>query len=240
MISKIIIICLITFLGAFIQASTGFGFAIVAMATIPLLLTMTDSIMLLLFCSVVTIGYLAIKNIRYVNYKQLILPLIFSLAGNYIGLTVLVNMGNELAIKLLGGLMILLSIYFFFFADKIRLPINQLSASTAGVISGLLGGFFNIPGPPMVLYYSVAIKQKKEYFSTLQMLFFINTVFKLGYLLIFNRISDYILPIIPYAVVFSIIGMIIGFALFKHLSTKSVKRIVYLLMACSGIWFIVS
>lgn len=239
MTQSIIIICIAVFIGAFIQASIGFGFAIVTMAVIPLFIQMTDSLMLLFLCSTIIVGYLAIRNIRYVNYKLLIVPLIFTLIGNYVGLLALVNTDNELAVKLLGGLLILFSIYFFLFSDKVKLPNNQISASIAGIISGVISGFFNIPGPPMVLYYSVAIKDKKAYFATLQMLFFISVLFKIVLFLITEEVSETIKPIIPFAVLFSVLGLILGIYFFNRLSSEKVKKMVYIFMTLAGIWYIV-
>lgn len=239
MTSTTVYICIITFIGAFIQASTGFGFAIITMATMPLLLSVTDSIMVLLFCSTLTIGYLAMKNIKHVNYRLLLVPLIFSLAGNYVGLTFLFHSENALALKLLGGLLIMLSVYFFLFTDKIRLPNNQLCASLAGICSGLLGGFFNVPGPPMVLYYSVTIKEKQAYFATLQMLFFLSVIFKMIYFIVTQGISNAVKPVIPYAVLASTAGMMVGILLFNRMSSNKIKKIVYIVMALSGVWYII-
>lgn len=150
--TDIILICVILFFASFIQAASGFGYAIAAMAFLPIFLPLTDGMMLTIICSFLIILYMYIKHRKHVNYKIAILPLAISLVGAVVGLLLLVNTSNDLAIKILGGFLIALSVYFFVFAQRIKIPNNRISASVAGLVSGLTGGFFNIGGPPVVLF----------------------------------------------------------------------------------------
>lgn len=238
--TDIILICVILFFASFVQAASGFGYAIAAMAFLPIFLPLTDSMMVTIICSFLIMLFLYIKYRKHVNYKLAVLPLIFSLAGALVGLVLLVNSSNELAIKILGGFLIALSIYFFIFAQRIKIPNNRISASTAGLISGLTGGFFNIGGPPVVLFYSVAAKNKLEYLATLQFLFLCMGVLKFVYFVVTLGISKQVLTIAPFGIAASALGMVLGMALFDKLPSKIINRVVYVIMAVAGVWYLFS
>lgn len=234
-----ILICIILFFAAFIQSASGFGYAITAMAFLPMFLPLTDGMMVTIICSFFMILYLFLKYRKHINYKIVVLPLVFSLAGAYVGLTLLIGASNELALKILGGFLIALSIYFFIFAQRIKLPNNRISASLAGLVSGLTGGFFNMGGPPVVLFYSVAAKDKKEYLATLQFLFLCMSILKFSYFTVTLGISEQVLSITPFGILSSAVGMVLGMVVFDKMPDKIINRVVYVIMAVSGIWYVV-
>ena len=238
--TDIILICVILFFASFVQAASGFGYAIAAMAFLPLLLPLTDGMMLTIICSFPIMLYLYIKNIKHVNYRIAVLPLVFSLAGALVGLMLLVNSPNALALRILGGFMVALSIYFFIFSERIKIPNNRISASVAGLVSGLTGGFFNIGGPPVVLFYAVAAKDKREYLATLQFLFLCMSIVKFTYFTAKIGIAKQVLVISPYGVGVSLLGMVLGMLVFNKLSGKVIHRVVYVIMALSGLWYLFS
>ncbi len=236
--TDIIIICIMLFFAAFLQAASGFGYAIAAMTVLPMFLSLTDCMMVITVCSFSITVYLFMKYRKHVNYKIVILPLVFAMAGVIAGITLLVGSSNELALKILGGFLLVLSIYFFFFANKIRIPNNRISASIAGLASGLTGGFFNIGGPPLVLYYSVAARDKKEYIATLQFIFLFIGIARFVYLAATIGISAKALNITPFGIIASGLGMVIGTLVFDKLPGKIINKVVYVIMALSGIWYL--
>lgn len=236
--TDMILISLILFAAAFVQSASGFGYAITAMTVLPLFLPLTDSMMVTIICSFFMILYLFLKYRKHVNYKIAFLPFVFSLAGAYVGLVLLVGSPNELALKILGGFLIVLSVYFFIFAQRIKLPNNRVSASVAGLVSGLVGGFFNMGGPPVVLFYSVAAKDKKEYIGTLQFLFLCMSILKFSFFTATLGISEHVLTIIPFGVASSAVGMVLGMMAFDKMPDKIINKVVYVIMALSGIWYL--
>lgn len=237
--TDIILICIVLFFAAFVQSASGFGYAIAAMAFLPMFMPLTDGMMTTVLCSFPMIVYLYIRNFKHVNYRIAVLPLVFSLGGAVVGMMLLIGSPNALALKILGAFLLGLSIYFFIFAQRIRLPNNRISASVAGLVSGLTGGFFNIGGPPVVLFYSVAAKDKKEYLATLQFLFMCMSVVKFVYFTATIGISRQVLVITPYGIGVSLLGMVLGMMVFNKMPGKIINRVVYVIMALAGIWYLV-
>jgi uncharacterized membrane protein YfcA len=223
---------------AFVQATTGFGFAIIIMSIWPLILPVSEATQLMMFGSFVSVTYIAIKYRRHINFKIVIVPLLFALGGTILGLNLLLGTDNELVIKIIGGIMMALSVYFFVFSKRVRIQENIWTASLAGTLSGILSGFFNITGPPLVLYYSAAAKDKEEYTGTVQFLFSVVVVFKMVYLYFKRGLSPLVISHIPIVVVASAIGMLLGLLVFRKLPTDTVKKIIYILMFLAGLWYI--
>ena len=102
-----------------------------------------------------------------------------------------------------------------------------------------MGGFFSIPGPALVLYFTVATRSKEEYIATLQFSFTVQLVAKIIYLWARRGLSGYIAGHIPGVVAASAIGIVLGLRLFDRVSAKTLRRLVLILMVVSGVWYIV-
>jgi len=233
-----IAIVLVVILGAFTQSSAGFGFSIITMSLFPLFYSVVDSMILVVFINFVAVTYVVVKYFKFIRFRLLIVPLLLSLVATYFGLVNIVSIDNDIFVRILGGALILLSIYFFFFSSKISIPANQWTASTAGIVTGLMNGFFSMPGPPAVLYYSAAIKDKKEYIATIQTLFLVNSILKSVFFITNYDVSADILKIIPIAVIAAIIGTLLGNKAFKKLSSENLKKVVYVVMVLAGIKYL--
>lgn len=234
------IFLLITSVSAgFIQAATGFGFAIICMSLWPLALPIKSSAVLQFFSALLCIAYVAIKLHTHINYKQLFIPLAFSLTGSYFGLLILNTGDDGLLKKCFGIILIILSIYLYKYSHKVRLPANKISAVIVGIAAGILGGLYNITGPPMVLYYMAATNSKEEYNATIQAFFAINLIFKIILSYILGAVTAEILSLIPIVFIGSICGTLIGIKAFKKLNSNTVKQYVYLFMGVVGFWYMV-
>ena len=148
-------------------------------------------------------------------------------------------MDNGLAMKILGLSLILLSIYFYFFSDKIKVPINKWSALIGGGISGLMGGLMGVPGPPIVLYYSVALPKKEAYLATIQTFFLINDLIRVFFLTQTMTITPTMFKSLPIAFVTAVVGLMLGNAAFKRMSSKGLQQLIYAFMSLSGLYYLI-
>ncbi len=231
-------IILIVILGAFSQSSSGFGFSIITMSLFPLFFSVINSMVLVAFTNIIAVTFIVIKYFKYVKFKLLMIPAALTLLTTYIGLMNLVSIDNSSIIKILGISLILLSIYFFFFANKIQIPANQFTAAVVGITAGLMNGFLAIPGPPIVLYYSAALKDKKEYMATVQFLFLMSNILKIYFFTINYGVSSEIAKYIPFMIIAAIFGTFIGHNAFKKLSSDSLRKVIYVIMVISGVKYL--
>lgn len=234
-----VVIFITIVLAAFVQSSTGFGFSIVVMSVWPLFFPVVEASQLMMFGSIISTLLIAWKFRKHINFKVIPVPLVFGTVGNVVGIMALVEVSNVLAVKIVGVLLVLLALYFFVLDDRIRIPQNIATASVAGIVSGLMGGFLNIPGPAIVLYYTAVARTKEEYFGTVQFYFLVLIVVKFTLLWIKRGLPHFVIINAPLVVIAGLIGMVFGLKVFHVVSATLLKRLVLVLMVASGIWYII-
>ena len=158
-IYQLLLIAAIAMGGSFIQSVTGFGFGIFAMMFLPYIFSLfTEANMLSSILGALTSIFVLITMYKYVNWKNVVFPLIGSFAGTFIAVTFIKTQSNSTLKLLLGAVLFLLSIYFLFFSNKIRIKITWYTGIIAGFVSGIMGGMFAMSGPPAVIYYMQSVK----------------------------------------------------------------------------------
>ena len=102
-------------------------------------------------------------------------------------------------------------------------------------VSGVMGGMFAMPGPPLVLYCISTLEDKREYVTTLQAF---SVVFNLFYTIFRFKAGFYSDDTWLWWVIGlggAIIGSSLGTRCFDVISNRMLKRIVYVMMIVSGI-----
>ena len=140
---------------------------------------------------------------------------------------------------LLGTILIILSIYFIFFNNKINIKPTFTSGLTAGGLGGILSGLFSTGGPPAVLYLSSAAPDNITYFATIQFYFCFTNIYGTSMRVINGIITTEILFFAAIGMVGCLIGDGIGRIIFSKLDSTKLKTIIYIGMIISGITMIV-
>ncbi|MCL2367654.1 MAG: sulfite exporter TauE/SafE family protein [Oscillospiraceae bacterium] len=234
----IVVTAMVMFLGATAQASTGFGFALISMAILPLMLPVADILIMVPFVSLPGIIIVFIKNFRHINYRILAIPAIISFIITIIGFRVVLASENVLIMRLLGGVLLLLSVYFYFFSHKVRIPVNNASATVVGLTSGVLGGLFGIGGPPMALFCAMATRDKQEYIATTQAFFVIVLTTRIIDIILFVGFTETVATILPFALGAALLGMVLGMYIFNKMNVTVLQKAVYVVMALAGLSFL--
>jgi uncharacterized membrane protein YfcA len=228
----------VALLGGFIQGGTGFGYGILTMALWPLVIPIDQAVMLELIAAFVCFVYLIMHLWRYINVKMLIFPVFLTNVFSIGGFVLQRFLPEMITRRILGGLLLFLSVYFFFYSNRIKIQANWKTAILASVLSGIMGGFSNISGPPMALYYSGIFERKEEYNATLQTFFIFAVSVKLLYGLATGRAEVEIFKFAPLVCVATVAGSAVGLLLFKRLPQKTMKKAVYVIMICTGLYYL--
>lgn len=133
-------------------------------------------------------------------------------------------------------MLILIALYFWFSEGKIsRIFKSKLTQITIGSFSGVMGGMFAMPGPPLVLYCISNIEDKREYVTTLQAF---SVLINLCYTLIRFKAGFYSEDTWLWWLV-GLVGVVIGSSVggrcFEYISNCTLKYIVYVMMIVSGL-----
>jgi len=166
-------IVLIVFVAAVLQSLAGFGFALILMPLVTLVIDLKTAAPLIALAGLTVYTVNLIRFHRAVNLKELARLGAASVVGIAVGIWVLARV-DELAItRAMGGILIAYAAYALLRPAADRRP-AQWWAYPAGFLAGCLGGAYNTPGPPVVVYGSLRQWPKDEYRAVLQTLFFIN------------------------------------------------------------------
>ncbi len=105
----------------------------------------------------------------------------------------------------------------------------------AGVFVGLLGGAYNAPGPPAIVYGTMSRWQPAEFKSTLSSIFVLTGTTTL----IFHYFNGFITPTVLYTVGWGLpgglLGSYVGLKLSDYLDPDAFRRIVYVLLLLIGL-----
>ena len=220
---------------AFIQRVSGFGSGIFSMIFLPYLFgnTVTAAAVSGIWSTVTTV-FNAMRHRKSVDFK-LILPIIIPAM---IMVTLSVHLSKSVSsgimMIILGSVLILLSIYFLLFSQKIRLKASLPGGIVIGTTGGILSGLFSTGGPPVVLYLSSIITNKMVYFATIQGYFAITDLYGFGTRVFSGIITWQVLLYAAIGCVGSLIGNALGSLVFSKINAQTLKKIIYIGMIISG------
>lgn len=226
----------ISCIGSFIQRVSGFGFGIFVMTVLPYLLPSygeATALSGMLAGSMSIVVFLRMR--KHIVWKE-VLPIlgIFTVIS-FFAVGAVASLDGKFLRHILGAILIIISIYFFFFSEKIKLKPTVFVQSIIGVIAGIMGGFFAMQGPPSVLYFLASCETKEKYIAHSQV------YFALGNLMMtfFRAGNGFVTPTVGMAYgcgIFGVaLGVFIGSKVFKKIPHKVLKKVVYAYMAVSGI-----
>ncbi len=235
-IYQLLFIAAIAMCGSFIQSVTGFGFGIFAMMFLPHIFSLfTEANMLSSILGALTSIFVLATMLRHVNWRNILFPLMGSFAGTFFAVTFIKSQTNATLTLLLGIVLFLLSIYFFFFSSKIHIKITWYTGIIAGLLSGIMGGMFAMSGPPIVIYYMQSEKDSKRYLATLSAYFVISNIYSIAIKAFSGFATTNVLLGLITGIIGMAIGTLIGKTIFKRMNAQLLKKAVYGFMAVSGI-----
>ena len=233
-----LVTALIAFAGSFVQSSSGFGYAIVCMALWPLLMPFRTASILEAVTAFFMVVYITARLFRHIDWKLLLPPACVAGVFSLLGVNTLMALSETAMHKILGVALLVLAVYFIFFSARVHLHPTLLTGMAAGMAGGFCGGLFNIGGPPMVAYFFSVTDDKLKYNATLQAFFCVNTITIFCIHLVKGNLTADMLPLGAAALCGTALGTISGFLLFRKLTMKGIKKIIYTFMVCAGFYMV--
>jgi Predicted permeases len=228
----------VSLLGTAVQAASGFGYGIFVMSVLPHFLPYNVALCTTGLVAIPAALRIAWRYRRDIDIRLVAVPVIVYLGSSLIGTMFLKSLGDAVLRRILGGFLILLSIYMFRFSERIRVKAGIVSGTVAGGLGGILGSVFSMGGPPIVIYMLAAAARPEVYMASTQLYFFSTNVY-LGFVRFFNgMMSEQVI----YAVIAGFLGIFggarLGDALFRRLDIVSLRRMVYAFMVLMGLMFL--
>lgn len=234
-------IFLLTAGASFVQRTTGFGFGIFIMTLLPFLMpSYGEATALSGLLALTTSAFTAWKFRKYTDLKRLIPILTVFLVISTPAICFLDKIDDSTLRRVLGGVLIAVSIYFSIFSKRIRFGTALPYQLAAGTFSGIMGGFFGMHGPPAVMYFIASESDKEHYMGMTQAYFTITNLMMTivrGYkgFLTPTVGKDYILCIGAVAA-----GTFLGSIVFRHIASGIFRYIVYGYIGISGLIILIT
>lgn len=235
--TNILYIILLAAGASFIQRTIGFGFGIFIMTALPFLMpSYAEAVTLSGLLSLTSATVVMLQYVKYVTWKRF-LPIlgafiIFSTAA----IMLLDKIEGPAMRRILGVMLIFLSLYFSFFKEKLQKHIKATPGWMlgAGSISGVMGGLFGMQGPPVVLYLLVSEPSKNHYMGMIQT-YAVTTNITMLAVRIYN---GYVTPAVGTSYLYGLTGLAIGVIAgnwaFKRIPSRLFTYIVYAYIGISG------
>ena len=235
---NILYIILLAAGASFVQRTTGFGFGIFIMTALPFLMpSYAEAVTLSGILSLTSSTVVMLKYLKYVSWKRILPILAAFLVMSALAVFMLERIEGRTMRIILGLILILLSLYFCFFKERLQKVIKPTSGWQigSGVISGVMGGLFGMQGPPVVLYLINSEPDKNHYMGMIQTYAVLTNVI----MLVTRACNGYLTIAVGTAYLYSITGLVVGVLAgnwaFKRLPDKLFAYIVYAYIGISGL-----
>ena len=240
-----LLVAVISAVGGFVQAATGFGFAIICMTLWPLVIPVKFAAVTELVAAIAMTVGLAFKLRRHIQVRLLLVPFLAAGMTGALGVFLLVTSYETLVRRLFGVALLLISIYLI--GSKYRRPDSgrpvahpHIFGLASGILSGFLGGLFNIGGPPIVGYFSTVTKDKMSYSATLQAYFILNSLSILLMHAWMGNVTTQALQYVPGALLGVLAGTVLGYKIFKKISWQTMNLLIYAFMMVFGLILVIN
>ena len=226
-LGTIALLLLVSAGAAFVQRVSGFGLGIVAMLFFPYFMPSQAASAVAGLISCVGSSCNALRYRSHVLCAALVaIPLAvhFSAAA------------PEAVLKrLLGVVLVLLSVYFLFFSKKIHMKPTAWNGALAGFLGGTLSGLFSTGGPPAVLYLIHATEDNLTYFAAVQAYFALTNIYSAVMRAINGILTREVLVLAALGILGWWVGDRLGAKVFDRLDPDRLRRIIYIGMIVSGV-----
>ena len=235
---NILYIILLAAGASFVQRTTGFGFGIFIMTVLPFLMpSYAEAVTLSGILSLTSSTVVMLKYLKYVSWKRILPILAAFLVMSALAVFMLERIEGRTMRIILGLILILLSLYFCFFKEKLQKVIKPTSGWQigSGVISGVMGGLFGMQGPPVVLYLINSEPDKNHYMGMIQTYAVITNIT----MLVARACNGYVTPFVRSTYLYGLIGLAIGVIAgnwaYSRIPNRIFTYLVYAYIGISGI-----
>ena len=150
--AALLALALIVLGAAFVRGLTGFGFAILAVPLLGLVIPPTDAVLLAIVLQTLIGPFGVAKSIDHIDRPVVAKVAVFAMMGTPLGLLALANTPHDLARLIIAAIAV--GCFGTFLIKRAPQPSKALShISATGFAAGLLNGFAAMPGPPVILYF---------------------------------------------------------------------------------------
>lgn len=235
---KILLITgIIVFLASVLQASTGFGFSIMATPFLLLIYDIHDAIQINIILSLLISVFMITKIGKEVDKTCLFSLLKGSIIGLPIGIFVYIQL-NVGYLKIVISLIIL--ILTFLLLLNLRINQTKMRDLLSGGISGMLTTSLGMPGPPLLLYFTGSGTDKATLRSTTLAFYVFIYSASIAMQIVFDGTNKDIWMSSLISIPIVLLGIFLGQRLFNWINQKMFLIITYIILIFTGSYLFIT
>lgn len=233
------IIAATTLAASFISGLSGFGFGLIAMSLLPLLIGIKLANAFVSFCGLAIFASLTIPLRKHIAWPALGSLLAGTALGVPIGVYGLVNLPEGLLLKILAGFILSYVGFALIVQNRVHFHMDRRWGYLAGLVGGIISGALSAGGPPVIMYCDSLNLGKKGFKATMQVFFVLLILYKIPIFYISGLLTGELWRTLLYYSPFVAVGTIAGILLFHRLSDLWFRRIVLILLTVFAVVMIV-
>jgi uncharacterized membrane protein YfcA len=225
----------VLFLACLAQSVTGFGLAIVGMPLLRLLGVPTA-----LASPLVAFVALSLRPLMLYHYWQAFRwrdiwrLVVASVLGIPLGVWLVRVMSEDFASALMGVVLIAYAAHRIF-GGRVTARLNVRWGYVAGFLAGVLGGAYNIFGPPAIVYASAQGWEKEAFKANLQAFALAISVLTSGAHALSGNLTPDLLALLLIGVPCAVFGMVLGFWLDPFISKERFGQVITVFLVVMGV-----
>lgn len=231
------------FIGIFLlsglkQGLTGFGLGIVAMTLLPLIMPVAEATTAVTLIGAISIlGSLGLfwRDVAWRETGSLLLGMVL---GIPLGIFLLSTVSPEIIIRILGVVLVATSVLQLVLPKEQKFRLPKFLGFPVGIISGLLGGAFNMGGPPVLIFLQSRLTTPKVLVATLQMVFALSMIIRSGLFVSFGFVSLHTLLLVVIGILPAWIGIMVSARFQRFIPQAVLRRIVLWALFLMGLKYL--
>jgi uncharacterized membrane protein YfcA len=219
----------VVFSAAFLQSLSGFGFALLVMPVITLILGLRIAAPLIALAGLSLYGTNLVRYRKAIDSRELLRLGAACALGVPVGIWALVYVDEAIIRRLLGLILVVYAVYSLARPMAPRLC-SRWWAYPAGFAAGCLGGAYNTPGPPVIVYGSLRQWPKEKFRAELQALFFVNAVLVVASHTLAHHVTAEVLSHALYTLPALLLGVLASSRIDRKLDRRHFRALVTVLV----------
>jgi uncharacterized membrane protein YfcA len=229
----LLLVAAIVALGAFLQSASGFGFSLIAVPIISILVGAKVAVVGMSTLGPLLTLSLAATGRRHVRVSVVRIVTLAAIVGMPVGLWVLTHVGDRLLAILIASVVIGLTLLLFAgvtASDRTGIDV------AAGFTSGVLATSTGTNGPPLVLALQARRVPPSEFRATLSAAFLLQSGFALLGFALARQFTAEVARVVAVGVPGLLVGRLVGDRFFAAMDQRRFRGVVLGLLMASGVF----
>ena len=233
------IVASICFFASFVQGTSGFGSALVAMPLLIMVLPAKMATPLCVLMGVIITVDLTVRLRQHVDRTGVLLLTVGCLPGIAAGIYLLGNSDDVIMRRLLGGVLAAYACWALFVRLP-RLTLHRAWGVAAGFAAGTLGAALSTGGPPAIIYCTLLGWERDRLKATLSAFFLITSVFTVTAHWAAGFTTPAVMKLFGASALPVLAGTWLGTAMYNRMSERGYIKVLLSLLLAAGLLLVIS